>query len=200
MKKVNVFKRFLRGQTAARLSYFERSLFIGLMCFADEEKISANPAYLRSTLFPFDDLTVDDVDSALKNLCETLGMTAVQEGEEKYFFPYSAVCKPKRKKEKQNEEKRKEPKEIKKKEKKGRKESINAYANHNGNFPFEKGGNNPLQENPCGRYPNRNQNSAAYSFYRNGKRYYENIHFENERKYTQEELDALITDVDDIEI
>jgi len=50
----------------------ERLFFIGCFSNADDEgRLLANPAYLRSTIFPYDDLTLDEVKTIRDNVVKT---------------------------------------------------------------------------------------------------------------------------------
>ena len=160
MTKSSCAKKFLKAECVKRLNYFERTLFIGMLVCCSNGKINADAAFLRSAVFPFDDVPLDLIAASAENIRKHLGVKTVSEGSARYFLPTETNFSPQEKKGKTNEEKRKATKEIKKKEK--RKEK---------------------------NYPPRGDEKGRYS-----------VHFSNERKYTKAQLDALITDVDDIDI
>ena len=118
MKKIVFTKQFLRAEKAVNLNFFERLLFIGMLSHAESGKISASPAYLRSVLFPYDDVSVEAMRTAVENIRKTLGVKTLNENGTEFFLPLEVVLRSKDKNEKTNEEKRKEAKEIKKKGKK----------------------------------------------------------------------------------
>jgi len=160
MTKSSCAKKFLKAECVKRLNYFERTLFIGMLVCCSNGKINADAAFLRSAVFPFDDVPLDLIAASAENIRKHLGVKTVSDGSARYFLPTETNFSPQEKKGKTNEEKRKATKEIKKKEK--RKEK---------------------------NYPPRGDEKGRYS-----------VHFSNERKYTKAQLDALITDVDDIDI
>ena len=171
MNKANRIKKFIHEENVQRLSVFERMLYIGLVIFSENGKISANPAYLRSVVFPYDDVPLDAVQNALKNVCEKLCLSPETYGENEFISPLDAAFRSQEEKENTTEEKRKVTKESKKKAKKERQESPLISPRGMRRFP-------PFFE--------RKQSTS--------------VHFENERKYTPEQLEALITDIDDIDI
>ncbi|GAI97406.1 unnamed protein product, partial [marine sediment metagenome] len=55
-----------------RLSPTERLLFIGMVSHADDEgRLLADPAFLRSKIFPYDDFTLEDIKSMRDHILET---------------------------------------------------------------------------------------------------------------------------------
>jgi len=55
-----------------RLSPTERLLFIGMVSHADDEgRLLADPAFLRSKIFPYDDFTLEDITSMRDHILQT---------------------------------------------------------------------------------------------------------------------------------
>lgn len=55
-----------------RLSPTERLLFVGMISYADDEgRLLADPAFLRSKIFPYDDFTLEDITSMRDHILET---------------------------------------------------------------------------------------------------------------------------------
>lgn len=55
-----------------RLSPTERLLFVGMVSHADDEgRLLADPAFLRSKIFPYDDFTLEDIKSMRDHILET---------------------------------------------------------------------------------------------------------------------------------
>jgi hypothetical protein len=55
-----------------RLSPTERLLFIGMVSHADDEgRLLADPAFLRSKIFPYDDFTLEDIKSMRDHILKT---------------------------------------------------------------------------------------------------------------------------------
>jgi len=68
------------------LSHTERLLWIGLFSNADDEgKGRAASAFLRSSIFPYDDITLPAVEKALKKLSETMELSLYSIGEARYY-------------------------------------------------------------------------------------------------------------------
>lgn len=81
-------------------SALERLLFLGLISNADDEGIGrGNPKYLKSQIFPYDDLTVDEFKKMLLNLSKHKLIILYQhEGQAYYmvknFLKYQTINKP----------------------------------------------------------------------------------------------------------
>ena len=172
MTKSVCLKNFLRTKKTSSLTPFERVLFMGMILFACDGLVPFDPAYLRSAIFPFDDFSVEAVKTALENICKVLRLTPEKGDDGDFLAPQNAVFRSQEKNETTTEEKRKEAKEIKKKAKK-------------------------QEKNPPFIFP---PEGDARRYYYSKSKYTSSVHFKNERRYIQEELDALVTDVDDIDI
>jgi hypothetical protein len=58
-----------QSEDVSKLSVFDRLLFIGLFSNADDEgRGRANPALLRATVFPYDEIRVADIAKSLSNI------------------------------------------------------------------------------------------------------------------------------------
>ena len=63
---------FWNDSRVKRLSPTERLLFIGMVSQADDEgRLLADPAFLRSKIFPYDDFTLEDITSMRDRIVET---------------------------------------------------------------------------------------------------------------------------------
>jgi hypothetical protein len=68
------------------LSLTERLLWIGLFSNADDYgKGRAAPAFLRSTIFPYDDIGLPAIEKALKKLASTMKIELYSIGEARYY-------------------------------------------------------------------------------------------------------------------
>lgn len=66
--------KFVHSQSVASLDPLGRLLFVGLLCGADKQgRLPGQPAYLRSTCMPYDDVTLSQVDAWLDEM-QALGM------------------------------------------------------------------------------------------------------------------------------
>ena len=85
--------------TLARLAPIERLFFIGCFSSADDEgRLLGNPAYLRSTIFPYDDLSIEEVTrirDQVTSICKNLILYVVDEEEYLAFRKWSQFQKPK---------------------------------------------------------------------------------------------------------
>jgi hypothetical protein len=85
--------------TLGKLSPVERLLFIGCFSNADDEgRLLGNAAYLRSTIFPYDDVTIDDVARMRDNItatCRNVVYYVVDDIEYLTFLKWSEYQKPK---------------------------------------------------------------------------------------------------------
>ena len=79
MTKSVCLKNFLRTKKTSSLTPFERVLFMGMILFACDGLVPFDPAYLRSAIFPFDDVSVEAVKTALENICKVLRLTPENE-------------------------------------------------------------------------------------------------------------------------
>jgi len=80
------------------LTPIERLFFLGLVSHADDEgRIQANPAFLRSVIFPYDDFTLEQINDMRAHILETNPNIQLYEnsGEEYlYFKKWSRYQKP----------------------------------------------------------------------------------------------------------
>lgn len=76
------------SEDVSKLDYFERLMLIGLFSNADDfGKGRANPSYLRSTIFPYDDIELDVIETALRNITEHIHVQFYSvEGNQYYIF------------------------------------------------------------------------------------------------------------------
>ena len=60
---------FWQSETIANLSIKDRYLFIGLFSNADDQgRMKAHPALIRSVVFPYDDVALDEIEAGLDAL------------------------------------------------------------------------------------------------------------------------------------
>lgn len=71
-----------------RLSPTERLLFIGMLSHADDEgRLLADPAFLRSKIFPYDDFTLEDIKSMRDHILKTnANLQLYQNAGEDYLY------------------------------------------------------------------------------------------------------------------
>ena len=63
---------FWKSESVAGLTITQRYLFIGLFSNADDQgRMQAHPALIRSLVFPFDDISLDDIKSDLEEIEHT---------------------------------------------------------------------------------------------------------------------------------
>lgn len=85
-RKRMIDPNFWQSEEVSRMSVFARLLFLGLVSNADDEgRGRANPVYLRSTVFPYDDLEADKVAEALAEISRHTS-TLVYEVDGNHFF------------------------------------------------------------------------------------------------------------------
>lgn len=77
---------FWADEKIGKLSHVARLLFVGSWNFADDSGVCrGNPAYLRNNIFPYDSVTLDEVNSALQE-CLCLGLLQMLEASGERFF------------------------------------------------------------------------------------------------------------------
>lgn len=65
--------QFWQSETVGRWTFRQRLLFIGLFSNADDQgRLRAHPALIRSTIFPYDDIPLDEITSDLKALTSSI--------------------------------------------------------------------------------------------------------------------------------
>ncbi len=79
---------FWNDSRVKRLSPTERLLFIGMISYADDEgRLLADPAFLRSKVFPYDDFSLEDIISMRDHILETNpNVQLYQNAGEDYLF------------------------------------------------------------------------------------------------------------------
>ena len=80
---------FWNDSRVKRLSPTERLLFIGMVSYADDDgRLLADPAFLRSKIFPYDDFSLDDITSMRDHIVATNPNVQLyqHEGEEYLYF------------------------------------------------------------------------------------------------------------------
>lgn len=70
-KKRTIDSKIRSSQTFAGLTYRQRDLWQGLIAIADDQgRLPGTPAYIRSIVWPYDDISLAEVSSDLGNLAE----------------------------------------------------------------------------------------------------------------------------------
>ena len=77
-----------QSEDFSKLSYFSRLVFIGLFSNADDEgRGRANPAFLKSAIFPYDDgLRVADIEKSLNEIAAYMSTTFYTHDEKEYYI------------------------------------------------------------------------------------------------------------------
>ena len=77
-----------QSEDFSKLSYFSRLVFIGLFSNADDEgRGRANPAFLKSAIFPYDDgLRVADIEKSLNEIAAHMSTTFYTHDEKEYYI------------------------------------------------------------------------------------------------------------------
>lgn len=77
---------FWQSEDISRLSPFARLLFIGMISNADDEgRGRANTNYLKSIIFPYDDIRVAEVDKALSEISHNTSVVVYDVAHSKYY-------------------------------------------------------------------------------------------------------------------
>lgn len=77
---------FWQSEDISRLSPFARLLFIGMISNADDEgRGRANTNYLKSTIFPYDDIRVAEVDKALSEISHNTSVVVYEVAHSRYY-------------------------------------------------------------------------------------------------------------------
>lgn len=75
-----------QSEDFSRLSVFARYLFIGMFSNADDEgRGRANPNYLRSTIFPYDDIRTADIKKALSEISRNTSVVLYEEAHSGFY-------------------------------------------------------------------------------------------------------------------
>ena len=77
-----------QSEDFSKLSYFSRLVFIGLFSNADDEgRGRANPAFLKSAIFPYDEgLRVADIEKSLNEIAAHMSTTFYTHDEKEYYI------------------------------------------------------------------------------------------------------------------
>ena len=63
---------FWQSETVASFSFFQRLFFAGLFSNADDQgRLKAHPVLLRSMVFPYDDIPINEIEGALALFAES---------------------------------------------------------------------------------------------------------------------------------
>jgi DnaD/phage-associated family protein len=74
------------SEDVSKLNMMERLLLIGMFSNADDfGKGKANPVYLRSTIFPYDDIPVAEIQTALDHVCSYASIVLYEVNNSKYY-------------------------------------------------------------------------------------------------------------------
>lgn len=77
---------FWQSEDISRLSPFARLLFIGMISNADDEgRGRANINYLKSIIFPYDDIRVAEVDKALSEISHNTSVVVYEVAHSRYY-------------------------------------------------------------------------------------------------------------------
>lgn len=72
---------FWQSEDVAKLNIRQRLLFVGLFSNADDEgKLRGNPAFVRSLIFPYEDISISDIEDDL-NIIEKVASLSQYEVE-----------------------------------------------------------------------------------------------------------------------
>lgn len=75
-----------QSEDFSKLSMLERLLFIGMFSNADDEgRGRAKPIYLKSIIFPYEDMRIADIDKALDNIAHNMSVVFYTSGESEYY-------------------------------------------------------------------------------------------------------------------
>lgn len=77
---------FWASEDVSKLSHFERLMLIGLFSAADDYgKGRANAAYIRSSIFSYEDIPLKEIEKALCNIQKHIEIIIYQNGDGKYY-------------------------------------------------------------------------------------------------------------------
>ena len=80
------FEHYLRDKRVAKLTPFDETVYTRLLLAVDDGgNMDANPMYLRSILFPIQDIAVEEVALACDRLCELGLLSEYEAGGERYL-------------------------------------------------------------------------------------------------------------------
>jgi hypothetical protein len=77
---------FWTSEDVGKLNMLERLLLIGMFSNADDYgKGRANPVYLRSTIFPYDDIPINEIESSLVNIAKYINVVFYEVDGSRYY-------------------------------------------------------------------------------------------------------------------
>ena len=80
---------FWDDEKVATLNHFERILFLGCLCNTDDDgKIKANPALLKSMIFPYEDISSSKIKQARNKICDLFPNVQLYEEEEIEYIKF----------------------------------------------------------------------------------------------------------------
>lgn len=91
---------FWADEKIGNISTLARLLFIGTWNFADDSGICrANEVYLRNNIFPYDDISLDEIKNAIRQLCSSGVVVLLEYSGERYlkiknFLKHQTINKP----------------------------------------------------------------------------------------------------------
>ena len=75
-----------QSEDVSRLSVFARLLLIGMISTADDEgRGRAMPAYLASTIFPYDTVRTADMENAISEICRNVSVVVYKVNRSRYY-------------------------------------------------------------------------------------------------------------------
>jgi len=85
-RKRTIDPSFWKNNNVAKLNMLERLLFMGIFSNADDEgKGEADPAYLRSTIFPYDDISLKEIINGINKICKYMNIIFYEVNSVKYY-------------------------------------------------------------------------------------------------------------------
>lgn len=85
-RKRMIDPNFWASEDVSKLTIFERLLFLGMVSNADDAgKGRANAAYLRSCVFPYDDMELDDLEQALCHIAQHTSVVLYEHRANRYY-------------------------------------------------------------------------------------------------------------------
>ena len=85
-RKRMIDPNFWMSEDISKLSILARYIFIGMFSNADDEgRGRANTNYLKSAIFPYDDIRVAEIDKALSEISHNTSVTLYEHAGNKYY-------------------------------------------------------------------------------------------------------------------
>lgn len=100
MKNRMINKNFWRDEKVGRLSFMERILFAGLWAAAEDTGVGrANPMLLKADVFPYDDLSAQDIQTGLNHMAKLDLIVLYEQDDQVYYFSknfkrYQSIARP----------------------------------------------------------------------------------------------------------